>query len=220
MKKIWHVWFTPLVSHNFMYPGWFCQCFVIPRPGSLSKKIGPLKGTLNKIEQARCAGDGAPWGYTRIYLSLTPRKIDIEISIHFRTFVKSILETPVLAVHVSLVGNPWRSQAKQLFKNPYKLYTGYIQNKRKQVMVYYTKTMEKLRVFVFNIGRTARYYMSWHSCHEAGLLHQQHDLWVCLEGGYTPRFKWRFHGENVLINHPKTEIWKDILNIQHEKWKH
>lgn len=157
MKKIWHVWFTPLVSHNFMYPGlsnsihmghgWFCQCFVIPRPGSLSKKIGPLKGTLNKIEQARCAGDGALWGYTRIYiqlyiyiyLSLTPRKIYIEIFIHFRTFVKSILETPVLAVHVSLVGNPWRSQAKQLFKNPYKLYTGYIQNKRKQVMVYYTK---------------------------------------------------------------------------------
>jgi hypothetical protein len=66
--------------------------------------------------------------------------------------------------------------------------------------------MEKLRVLVFNIGRTARYYMSWHSCHEAGLLHQQHDLWVCLEGGYTPHFKWRFHGENVLINHPKTEI--------------
>jgi hypothetical protein len=65
--------------------------------------------------------------------------------------------------------------------------------------------MEKLRVLVFNIGRTARYYMSWHSCHEAGLL-QQHDLWVCLEGGYTPHFKWRFHGENVLINHPKTEI--------------
>ena len=42
----------------------------------------------------------------------------------------------------------------------------------------------------------------------------------CVWNWIYPCTLWRFHGENLLINHPKTRTWKDVLNIQHENWKH